>query len=482
MLTHALTYHHDSALLFSRIVAQPWAMLLDSGQMLNASTKQPASQYGRYDIIVAEPIATLVTRGEITTITQNGEEKTSGEDPFLILKNLMQQYQAPKTQDETKSNMPFMGGAVGYFSYDLGRSLEGLPDKKLSNDKPSDAAPEMLPEMMVAIYDWALVVDHREQLSTLVSHGFSDITKQQWHRLQALFDEPFSASKSSFQVTSKVESNFTKATYGQAFEKVQDYIQAGDCYQVNLAQRFSAEVAGDAWVAYEKLREISPAPFMAYMNLPLNAYENFQILSNSPERFIQTVGNHAETRPIKGTRPRSADAKQDLVNANALLVSTKDRAENVMIVDLLRNDISKNCEIGSVKADKLFQLQSFANVHHLVSIVTGKLKQGATAIDLLKGCFPGGSITGAPKRRAMQIIDEIEPHHRGIYCGAIGYIGFDGDMDTNIAIRTLVVAENKCSFYAGGGLIFDSKEAIEYNETLDKASSMMKVMKHFMRF
>ena len=220
---------------------------------------------------------------------------------------------------------------------------------------------------------------------------------------------------------------------------------------------------------------------MAYMHLPLNENETFQVLSNSPERFIQSVGDHVETRPIKGTRPRASDVAQDLANANALLASEKDRAENLMIVDLLRNDIGKNCETGSVKAEKLFQLQSFANVHHLVSIVTGKLRQGVTAIDLLKGCFPGGSITGAPKVRAMQIIDEIEPHRRGVYCGAIGYIGFDGDMDTNIAIRTAIVSKKQLNFYAGGGIVADSDVSKEYAETLDKASSMMTIMKHFMR-
>ena len=481
MLTHALHYQHDSAQLFSRIAHQPWAMLLDSGQMLNQVSNAPANEFGRYDIMVAEPIATLVTRGKISTITQQGKETTSDKDPFLLLKSLMQTYPAPKKQDETHAKFPFTGGAMGYFAYDLGRNLEGFASKKENSDKPQETDVQILPEMMVAIYDWALVVDHREKRSTLVLHAFSESAKQKWHRLQALFNEPLKASQQSFQVTSTVESNFTKATYAQAFNKVQAYIQAGDCYQVNLAQRFSASVKGDTWIAYQKLREISPAPFMAYLNLPLNAHENVQVLSNSPERFIKVVENHVETRPIKGTRPRSADAKQDKANAEALLASAKDRAENVMIVDLLRNDISKNCEIGSVKADKLFQLQSFANVHHLVSIVTGKLKQGATTIDLLKGCFPGGSITGAPKVRAMQIIEEIEPHHRGIYCGAIGYIGFDGDMDTNIAIRTLVVAENKCSFCAGGGIVIDSKEVIEYNETLDKASSMMKIMQYFMR-
>ena len=233
----------------------------------------------------------------------------------------------------------------------------------------------------------------------------------------------------------------TKARYAHAFDKVKNYILEGDCYQVNLAQRFSAQAKGDGWLAYKKLREISPAPFMAYMQLP-----HLEVLSASPERFLQVVGQHVETRPIKGTRPRSDDAIEDAKQAIDLQNSLKDRAENLMIVDLLRNDIGKNCEIGSVKAEKLFQLQSFANVHHLVSIVTGKLAQGKSALDLLRGCFPGGSITGAPKLRAMQIIDELEPSPRGLYCGAIGYIGFDGNMDTNIAIRTAVYTQNEVSF------------------------------------
>ena len=331
----------------------------------------------------------------------------------------------------------------------------------------------------MGIYDWALVVDHRKKCAVLVSHGFSEETHAKWHALSALFHAPFEASAKSFQVTSQVESNFTDTTYRQAFAQVQRYISAGDCYQVNLAQRFLANVRGDSWTAYKKLREVSPAPFMAYMHLPLNENETFQMLSNSPERFIQSVGDHVETRPIKGTRPRANDTVKDLAYANELLASAKDRAENLMIVDLLRNDMSKNCE--SVKVEKLFQLQSFANVHHLVSTVTGKLRQGVTALEVLQGCFPGGSITGAPKVRAMQIIDEIEPHNRGIYCGAIGYIGFDGDMDTNIAIRTAIICKGQLSFYAGGGIVADSDVAKEYAETLDKASSMISVLKHFIR-
>ncbi len=473
MLKHALPYYHDSAALFEHVAHLPWAMFLDSGQMLSPATGLPGSQYGHFDILVAEPIATLVTRGESTMITQNGEEKTFSEDPFLLLKNLLKKYPAPKTDlPFSDGSLPFAGGALGYFAYDLGRRLEKLAETKSAEDTP---------EMMMAIYDWAIVVDHRKQTSTLVSHGFSDETHLKWPRLQALFNAPHRPIENLFEVTSPIESNFSQAAYAKAFERVQHYIQAGDCYQVNLAQRFSAQVNGDSWTAYKKLREVSPAPFMAYMNLPLNESETFQVLSNSPERFIQTVGSHVETRPIKGTRPRAHDLVQDLAYSNELLTSQKDRAENLMIVDLLRNDIGKNCETGSVKTEKLFQLQSFANVHHLVSTVTGKLKQGATAIDLLKGCFPGGSITGAPKVRAMQIIDEIEPHQRGIYCGAIGYIGFDGDMDINVSIRTAIICKKQLSFYAGGGIVADSDVAKEYAETLNKASSMMTIMKHFMR-
>ncbi|MDG1445462.1 MAG: anthranilate synthase component I family protein, partial [Methylophilaceae bacterium] len=234
----------------------------------------------------------------------------------------------------------------------------------------------------------------------------------------------------------------------------------------------------DSWLAYKKLRAISPAPFMAFMQLP-NADHALQILSNSPERFIQVLGRHVETRPIKGTRPRGVDLKQDLAHAKALQDSRKDQAENVMIVDLLRNDIGKSCEIGSVKVDQLFQLQSFANVHHLVSMITAKLNDSATVIDLLRGCFPGGSITGAPKVRAMQIIEELEPSRRGLYCGAIGYIGFDGNMDTNIAIRTAVVNDSELSYYAGGGIVADSTGEKEYLETLDKASTMRQLLKFF---
>lgn len=464
LLKHALPYQPDTAKLFARISHKPWSILLDSGQ--------PHSQYGRYDILVADPFMTFSTvenaYGVSTRIQHGTETTTSDDDAFAILNSALAPYRSSQTA------LPFAGGAVGYFGYDLARGIEDLPTTAKKDPN--------IPAMMIGLYDWAVVVDHREKQTFLVSNGFQKTTHDQWPELCKLFsaDNP-PALNELFAITTSITSNMDFSRYAKAFDAVKKYITDGDCYQVNLAQRFSARAQGSGWQAYLKLREISPAPFMAFMN-----FGDLQILSGSPERFLQISGSHVETRPIKGTRPRSDDVAQDMRYAEELQHSSKDRAENLMIVDLLRNDIGKNCEIGSVKADTLFQLQSFANVHHLVSFVTGKIKQGKTAIDLLRGCFPGGSITGAPKLRAMQIIEELEPHRRGVYCGAIGYIGFDGNMDTNIAIRTIVYSQpqegaGEISFYAGGGIVADSQLEKEYAETLDKASSMLKTMQYFSR-
>lgn len=468
LLQYPLPYQSDSATLFARIAHLPWAMFLDSGQLISAATGKPGNQYGRYDILVANPFMTFSTEGLVTTICTQDETRTSAEDPFQLLNAAMQPFQA------TKTDWPFTGGAVGYFGYDLARRLERL--ESVAHDDG------VLPQMQIGVYDWAVVVDHRNKTTCLLSNGFDPKTSEYWSALCALFQSENISTPAvePFEITSAVTSNMDKDSYEQAFNAIQAYIHEGDCYQVNLAQRFSVTAHGDAWQAYQKLREISPAPFMAYMNL-----DKVKVLSGSPERFLQVADGQVETRPIKGTRPRADDAAMDEQYARELQSSTKDRAENLMIVDLLRNDISKSCETGSVKADKLFHLQSFANVHHLVSIVTGKLQHERTAIDLLRGCFPGGSITGAPKLRAMQIIEEIEPHRRGVYCGAIGYVGFDGNMDTNIAIRTAVYVEEadgvagEVSFYAGGGIVADSDMQKEYAETLDKASSMLKLMEFF---
>jgi para-aminobenzoate synthetase component 1 len=461
LLIQPLPYTDNSAQLFERIRHMPWAIFLDSGQ--------PGSQYGRYDILVAEPFMTLSTNaghdGVTTEVTQDGISTISLDDPFAILDAALAPYRLQQNA------FPFSGGAVGYFGYDLARCVEQLD---------TIAAATATPYMMVGLYDWAVVIDHREKTAQLVSRGTQDATNKNWDALCKIFNQDLNADKlenqqaTQFALTADIVSNMNFEQYANAFQQIKRYITEGDCYQVNLAQRFSAPAQGDSWLAYQKLRDISPAPFMSYMN-----FGDMQVLSGSPERFLQVKDRHVETRPIKGTRPRSADVEQDRKHADDLQNSTKDRAENLMIVDLLRNDIGKNCETGSVKADTLFQLQSFANVHHLVSFVTGTLRQDKTAIDLLRGCFPGGSITGAPKLRAMQIIEALEGHRRGVYCGAIGYVGFDGNMDTNIAIRTAVYAQGEISFYAGGGIVADSELEKEYAETLDKASSMLKTMAYF---
>lgn len=461
----SLPYSHDTALLFACVKDMPWPMLLDSGQAINPITQRAGSQFGRYDILVASPIITLVTQGNLTTVCQNGHITQSEQDPFALIKQLLNSSAAEKT------SFPFTGGALGYFGYDLARRLERLPSF-------SENTPDM-PEMMVGIYDWAVIVDHRLQETWLVSHQ-RYISDETWQSLCTLFSHVPALPATTFHVNTPVQSNMDAQAYAQAFDQVKDYIQEGDCYQVNLAQRFSASVHGDSWQCYLKFRELSPAPFMAYMDLTLPQGQKIQLLSVSPERFLQLVDGAVETRPIKGTRSRSLDAAVDASNAMELLTSTKDRAENLMIVDLLRNDIGKVCEVGSVKAEKLFNLQSFANVHHLVSFVTGRLRSDSTALDLLRSCFPGGSITGAPKLRAMQIIEELEPHRRGVYCGCIGYVDVGGDMDTNIAIRTAVIKDGKIYFYAGGGVVADSTSEKEYKETFDKASNFLTTMQYFM--
>ncbi len=447
-----LPYHADSAALFESVVDLPWAVFLDSGR------HHPGQS--RYDILAAQPYMRLITRGNLTEIYTDGIE-LSREDPFVLLRRYLDMDAACGSADV---DLPFCGGAIGYISYDLGRRLENLP--ALAEDA------EKLPEMAIGIYDWALVVDHQERRSWLIGQGRDPDTDIKWNSLVERFIAPANERRRvPFRVTSPVASNMTRGSYGHAFDRIHEFIRNGDCYQVNLAQRFAAAASGDPWLAYQALRVINPAPFSAYLSTP-----NAQILSASPERFLKVQGGRVETRPIKGTRPRAGHPRLDAELVEELRNSAKDRAENVMIVDLLRNDLSKNCAPHSVRVPKLFDVESFATVHHLVSTVTGTLAPGRDALDLLRGCFPGGSITGAPKLRAMQIIEELEPNRRGVYCGAIGYLGFDGNMDTSIAIRTLVNSGGVIRFWAGGGIVADSRLEDEYQETFDKAAAMLKLL------
>lgn len=446
-----LPYSKDSSEAFGHLANRPGFIFLDSGF--------PNIELGRFDILSAEPYMQIATRGEMTECTQGANQWQTGDDPFDVLKRYL------GDTEEYDPTLPFIGGALGFFSYDLGRRLEDLP-ATAENDLS-------LPEMMIGLYDWAIIVDHQEKKSWLVGQGRDEKTFDQWDKMIKEFSKPNPAKiKNKFKVTSEIISNFTKETYAKAFDRIKYYIHEGDCYQVNLAQRFSADVEGDQWDAYTQLREMNPAPFAAYMMTDSGA-----ILSSSPERFLLIRNNYVETKPIKGTRPRDDDPKRDQELADELRNSKKDQAENVMIVDLLRNDIGKNCAIGSVSVPKLFDIESYKTVHHMVSTVTGTLAEGKHVIDLIEGAFPGGSITGAPKLRSMEVIEELEPHRRSVYCGSIGYISFDGQSDTNIAIRTMIWDQDKIYVQAGGGIVMDSEMESEYQETYDKAEAMLKLLK-----
>jgi para-aminobenzoate synthetase component 1 len=443
-------YTADSAKLFECLAHQPWAAYLDSCR--------PHSTQGRYDIISADPVTVLNTHGDETEIlTHSGETQTSRDDPFALLREAMGDL------EEGVDGIPFCAGAIGYFGYDLGRRIERLP--AIAEDM------ENLPEMAVGIYDWSLVVDHEEQRSWLV--GKNPARLERFRRLLLNAHEGGSRSlpRMPYRVLGDVCSNMTRDEYLAAIARIKRYILDGDCYQVNFAQRFAVSAEGDTWQAYKVLRELNAAPFAAYLNTP-----DCKVLSSSPERFLQLRHAEVETKPIKGTAPRGGDPMEDMMLAEVLKNSPKDQAENLMIVDLLRNDIGKVCATGSVEVPDLFKLESYARVHHLVSTVRGRLAEGEDALSLIRACFPGGSITGAPKLRSMEIIEELEPHRRGIYCGSIGYIGFDGDMDTNIAIRTMVHSEGITRLWAGGGIVADSDPMAEYRETYHKASALLELL------
>ncbi|GGW71001.1 aminodeoxychorismate synthase component I [Alishewanella tabrizica] len=434
--------------LFEQFAAQPWSMLLDS-----AEANHPNS---RYQIMVAEPAVTLVSQHGTTTLTDEHGSHHYTLDPFKVLDCALKRY-FPKVSE---SFLPFCGGALGYFGYDLGRYIEKMPSIAKAELK--------LPDMAVGLYQWALIFDqHTKQL------WFSDYSghaEQNWYKLQQRLS-PNAPSMQPFTLTSAWQANMSQAEYHEKFDRVQAELKSGNCYQINLAQRFHAKYAGDEWHAYRLLREKNTAPFSAFIRLPHAA-----VISISPERFLQLHAGAIETKPIKGTKPRGTCPATDQAEADALQLSDKDRAENVMIVDLLRNDIGKVSEPGSVKVPALFAIESFPAVHHLVSTITGTLAAPYRACDLLRGAFPGGSITGAPKISAMQIIEQLEPHRRHVYCGAIGYINSKGDMDTNITIRTLVCEEQHIYCWAGGGVVADSDARSEYQETLDKVAKILPVL------
>ncbi len=438
-------YRPDAESLFDAVRDLPDAIWLDSGK--------PRSLSGRFDIITAHPDTVLETRGLTTSITTRSSTTTTGDDPFQLAQALLE---TSGRVDSGLSGYPFIGGLAGYFGYDLGRRIEVLPDQLPKVDK--------LPDMRLGSYTWTLVLNHSSQKSWLIFRAnCSPVLRADV--LKRLKSAPEQTPEPGYSTEYAFHPSMAKEDYLAAVARVKAYINQGDCYQVNLARHFSADFDGDSWTLYRQLRRVLPSPYSCYYRW---GDSNQAVLSLSPERFLKLSMGQVESKPIKGTARRGTTVDEDQQNAINLMNSAKNRAENLMIVDLLRNDLGKSCEPGSIRVPKLFALESFPNVHHLVSTVTGKLRPDETPLTLLRGCFPGGSITGAPKKRAMEIIEELESCRRSLYCGSIGYISATGRMDTNIAIRTLLADGEKLHCWGGGGIVADSVADSEFQETMDK--------------
>jgi para-aminobenzoate synthetase component 1 len=473
--------------LFELIKDRPYSFFLDSGM--------DPQRLGRYSFLGSEPFLVMSSQGSEINLIRGQEHEVQHGNPFDALGKLLEVYKL----DHCPAPVPFLGGAVGYFGYDLCHFIERLPSTAIDNLK--------LPESYFAFYDTIVAFDHLEKKAYLVATGFPEMEEgQRLRRARMRLEEMkdwfcpshsvIAVSQSSEQSEGEakqsrvgdcfvanaprndkqnkeimIKSNFTPEEYMKAVNRVREYIAAGDVFQVNLSQRFEADLKIPPYELYKRLRAVNPAPFASYLNFP-----GVAIVSASPERFLKVQGNLVETRPIKGTRPRGRDSVEDERLAHELTHSTKDRAENMMIVDLERNDLGRVCHYGTVKVTELAILETFPTVFHLTSTVVGRLRRGKSNIDLLKATFPGGSITGAPKVRAMEIIDELEPTKRSVYTGSIGYLGFNEDMDINIVIRTFLIKEGKAYFQVGGGIIYDSDSEAEYMETLDKAKALIQAL------
>ena len=440
-LVHTLPYRADPAAYFSVVCHAPGAVLLDAGR--------PAAERGRYDLISAWPTAELIPT----------PDEPANDFLQRLRASLAALGQANAPDD---CPLPFVGGLIGYLGYDFGRRLETMPEQARDDLGLADA--------QLGLYAWALITDHHLGTSQLMFHP--TLSNEQRQGLIELFDMPQTPTPTPFRLTGAFKADIDEREYCHAIERIQAYIQAGDCYQVNFAQRFRSHYQGDPWTAYCALRAACPTPFAGYLTLA----DNGAIISLSPERFLRVSEGHVETRPIKGTRPRHSDPEQDAAQAAMLLASLKDRAENLMIVDLLRNDLGRSCAIGSVHVPELFALESYPNVHHLVSAVTGELAPDKDALDLIAGSFPGGSITGAPKIRAMQIIDELEPTRRALYCGSLLYLDVRGELDSSIAIRSLLAKDGQISCWGGGGIVADSDWQAEYQESITKVKVLLETL------
>ena len=455
--------HVDLEEALGKLAARGHVLFLDS------ALRDPV--LGRYSFLTAEPFEYF-------------QLPADGSDGLEELSRRLSPYHSPTIADLP----PFQGGAAGLFSYDLGRSLEKLPRPRFDEfDTPA---------LAIGLYDVVLAVDHVGQRAWLISQGFPETepaarrrrAKARLQQFSGWLEGPLPPNSTSatqqdrlppadlapqFRVPGPagLTSNFSADDYLRAIGRAIEYIHAGDIFQVNLAQRLLAPAHDDALSLYLRMRRRNAATFAGYFDLG-----DAQLVSASPERFVRVSGNQVEARPIKGTRQRTARPEADLYAGDDLLASEKDRAENVMIVDLLRNDLARVCRPDSVQVAQLCQIESYAYVQHLVSAIRGTLVAERTPIDLLRAALPGGSITGAPKVRAMEIIAELEPTARGAYCGSLGYLGFDGALDTSILIRTITTSRGWWQAPVGGGIVAQSVPAREYEETWHKATGLLRAL------
>ncbi len=449
----------DPYLVFSSLGAKEGAVFLDSAQQREAC--------GRYSFIALDPFQILTSK--------NGKIQIRGStfegNPFEVLRKEISVF----AQKTLPGLPPFQGGVAGFFGYELAQHLEKVPLA------PKDEL--QFPDLILGFYDLVLAFDLLQKRAWIFSSGFpeqemKERQKRAETRLHLMTSKLENLQVSGAQALKpkeqkEVQASFSSQAYQAQVQKVIDYILAGDIFEANLSLRFLADLPKQLtpFELYGHLRTINPAPFAAYLH-----FEAAVLVSASPERFLKLTLGQVESRPIKGTRPRGPTKDEDEKLGEALRSSEKDHAENVMIVDLMRNDLSRVCEAHSVKVPQLCGLETYPSVHHLVSVITGKLRGDQTAIDLLKATFPGGSVTGAPKLRAMEIIAELEPTQRGPYCGSVAYLGFDGNMDSSIVIRTFCVKNQKVSFQAGGAVVADSDPRQEHAEVLTKAAALFKAL------
>ena len=489
-LVEPLEQAEDAVEVCSRFLDLPYLLFLDSAA--------PDHPDAHYSFLAADPVCVVRSKGEVTEVWQGpaGEWTSVSGDALSVARALL----PADAVDPIPGLPPFQGGIAGYIGYDWGAVLERLPRPRFDDLH--------IPDVVLCLYDWVIAWDHRTKVAWLVSTGLPEAGQARERHARTRMDlvrerlqgrensgmgEQFlrasgpsllprlarSATPAPTYPAIGIEnadrlglrSTFTRHGYLDAVSRVREYILAGDIFQANLSQRFQRQWGSRPYDLYRRLRRRNPAPFAAYLG-----FNEVAVLSASPERFLRLDGQHIETRPIKGTRPRGLGPMHDAALGRALAESRKDQAENVMIVDLLRNDLSRVCRPGTVRVPELFAVEHHPTVHHLVSTVVGEIEPGAGAVELIRAAFPGGSITGAPKVRAMEIIAELEPTQRGVYCGSIGYLSATGAMDTSIVIRTYLLLNGQVYFQVGGGIVADSDPELEYRETLDKARGLIETL------